>query len=640
VEDTTIATVDAAGHVLAVANGATRLLAVAEGDTVVINVRIAQRPVRVAASPDTLRFAALGDLQTVGGVALDSLGSPVSGGVTSVVVADSAVVEASDSVTLRARGNGVSTATLTVAGVTGDVVVVVDQVATSLTVAVTFGQPVVTLPAGAAFPLTCEALDRNGFPIARGVALVGSVRGTVTGAECGDARVQRSGYDTLVFAMGGVQARVPVIVATSGDSVGVIAAAQPLTTVERERFVGEDLSHPSILALRPLVQAILADYGSPTTNLGRARALRDWLARTAIHPHPPFHQDTSTSNIAVLPSGKTWADVNNLIIHTYQDSMVTASNTYWWAVGYDGYAMLDRLLGTLDPATGLRADDGMMVHVEGARYRIRSIESYHFPMCTFQAIMLNALWAAAGLHGMQISTLNHDPAAVFIPELGRWVYEDPTFNEEYLLDGAGDPLSPDQILALSSTGQASRLRATKGVHPGSDPQTYIADHTYITEHPDGMVIMGSQLNSRVVGIGGWPTRLVQIDVPRLAEESPYNNTLSYPRVSAQDAFPTLGPTIAEVRSVDSVFVVQLSSTFPSHERFQRRIGDGVWEDVSSSNVLPVGASRVAFRSVDSTGNASASALLDVWVPREEAFVSSAPSGSVREQALFFVQPLQ
>ena len=67
--------------------------------------------------------------------------------------------------------------------------------------------------------------------------------------------------------------------------------------------------------------------------------------------------------------------------------------------------MLDRLLGTLDPATGLRADDGMMVQVEGARYRIRDLQSYRYPICTFQTIMLNALWAAAGLHGMLLSTM-------------------------------------------------------------------------------------------------------------------------------------------------------------------------------------------------------------------------------------------
>ncbi len=638
VEDTTVAAVDGAGQVRAVANGATRLLAVADGDTAVINLRIAQRAVRAVASPDTIRFDALGDVRTVSGVALDSLGSPVVDDVSGLIVADTTIVDAPDSVTLRARGNGVSTASLTVAGVPGDVVVVVDQVATSLTVGVAFAQPVVTLPVGATFPLACQASDRNGFVIAREPAFVGSVRGTVTGGGCADAVVQHSGYDTLSFAMGAAQARVPVIVATAPDSVGVLAAALPLTTVERERFVGEDLANPSILALRPLVQEILAEYGSPTSNLDRARALRDWVARTAVHPHAPLHPDGSTSNLAVLPPGKTWADVNALYYRTYPDSLFDANNAYWWGVGYDGYAMLDRLLGTLDPTTGLRADDGMMVHVTGARYQIRDLQSYRYPICTFQAIMLSTLWAAAGLHGMLISTLGHDPAAVFIPELGRWVYEDPTFNEEYLLDGSGDPLSADDLLTLTTMGQVSRLRAAKGIRPRFDTETYIDADSYITEHPEGIVIIGSQLNNRVVGIGGWPSRQVQIDVPRLAEYSPFNEPLAYPPVTAEVAFPTLGPIIEGIQVEDSVYVVHLSSTFPNHEHFERRLGAGTWEWVAAVDVLPVGQGRVEYRSVDAVGNFSAAAVLDVWLPRAEGFLESGVPGSVRTQALYYVSP--
>ena len=51
-----------------------------------------------------------------------------------------------------------------------------------------------------------------------------------------------------------------------------------------------------------------------------------------------------------------------------------------------------------------------MVNVEGARYRIRDIATYRYVLCSYQDIMLNTLWAAAGLHGMLISTVGHDPA--------------------------------------------------------------------------------------------------------------------------------------------------------------------------------------------------------------------------------------
>jgi hypothetical protein len=296
--------------------------------------------------------------------------------------------------------------------------------------------------------------------------------------------------------------------------------------------------------------------------------------------------------------------------------------------------MLDRLLGTLDPVTGTRADDGMMVHVAGARYRIRDIQSYHYTLCSFQAIIANALWAAAGLQGMRAATLDHDPAVVFIPELGRWVYEDPTFNEEYLLDGTGEPLSPTDLLTLSTNGQADRLKPTKSTGPSFDPQVYVDYWTYMKAgHPDGMVIMGGQLYNRVVGQLNWSTRYVQIDVPRLATApSPYSDPLVYDRVSANQAFPLLGVAVQQLTVEDSVFVATLASTFPSHDHFERRTNAGPWQRVASLDVLPVGACRVEYRSVDELGDVSATAVLDVWAPRAEGFLQGGAPGGTRTRA--------
>jgi hypothetical protein len=416
----------------------------------------------------------------------------------------------------------------------------------------------------------------------------------------------------------------------------VLAVAQPLTTVPRDLYIGEDLTNPLVLALRPLVNDILVEYGNPTTNLDRARALRDWLARTAIHPYAPLHPDASTANLSVLPQGKTWADANAAAYAKINDD-----TQFWGSVGMNGYAMLDRLLGTLDPTTGLRADDGMMVSVGGARYQIRDLDLYRYAICSYQAVMLNALWAAAGLQGMLISTVGHDPAAVFIPELGRWVYEDPTFNEEYQLDGTGDPLSPTDVLTLSLAGQASRLHATKSNGPSFDPQVYIPVETYLSEgHPSGMVVMGSQLNNHVVGIVGpfeWPILDVQIEVPTLAGEPPFNDAVTYAPVSMQDAFPTLGVAVQAMQVQDSVYVIQLGSTFPNYQNsqtFQRRLNGGAWTSVGAVDVLPVGQCRVEYRVVDALGNKGGSAVLDLWLPRGAGFIQSSVPGSVRGQTQY------
>src|SRR5438876_9466595 len=126
-------------------------------------------------------------------------------------------------------------------------------------------------------------------------------------------------------------------------------------------------------AIRPHVADILAAYVNPTNNLERARAIRDLVARTAITLDRAIHPDGSTRNLSVLPPGKTWADVNRV----YSSDKWYQDRIYWDQQLYEGNLMLNRLLGTLDPSTGLRASDGMMEHVAGARYRIRDIQSYH-----------------------------------------------------------------------------------------------------------------------------------------------------------------------------------------------------------------------------------------------------------------------
>jgi hypothetical protein len=296
--------------------------------------------------------------------------------------------------------------------------------------------------------------------------------------------------------------------------------------------------------------------------------------------------------------------------------------------------MLDRLLGTLDMATGLRADDGLMEHVSGARYRIRDVAAYRYALCTFQSIIAQTLWAAAGLHGLRAATIDHDAAAVFIPESGRWVWEDPTFNDEYLLDGQGEPLSPTDLLTISTSGQSYRLRPTKMAGPTFDPEPYVATWSYLKAgHPEGMLIMGSQLFRNVVGVTGWSGRYVQIDVASL-DDAPaiYRDTVSYSRATATDAFPTLGVVVGHAQQVDSVLVLTLASTLPGHAYFERRISGGAWAPVGETDILPIGACRVSYRSIDAVGGISATATIDVWMPRAPDFMSRGSAEGRRQDA--------
>jgi len=99
-------------------------------------------------------------------------------------------------------------------------------------------------------------------------------------------------------------------------------------------------------------------------------------------------------------------------------------------------------------------------------------------------------------------------------------------------------------------------------------------------------------------------------VPALATApAPLNNPLVFIPVSETDAFPRLGVVVQDVGSDDSVHIVHLASTFPGHQRFERRIEGQTWTSVTDVDVLPVGVCRVEYRSVDAVGSLSASAVL-------------------------------
>ena len=227
-----VATVDSSGNIRAIANGTT-LVAAAHGSQVaVVGVRVAQRPVRVSASIDTLRFVALGETRAVSAVASDSLGSPVPGGVTGVLVTDTSVAQPVDSVTVRARRNGITSAGFRVAGLSGQVTVVVNQVPTSLTVSPETVKAVV----GDSFRLSTAAFDKLSNPINNVSVTWGVVDGSVsTVAGNGMAHAVSVGTTAVTARLGQLQASATVQVFASRTGLPSVL----LTSQQLQLLVGD-----------------------------------------------------------------------------------------------------------------------------------------------------------------------------------------------------------------------------------------------------------------------------------------------------------------------------------------------------------------------------------------------------------------
>jgi len=284
--DSSVATVDSLGQVRAVGNGETRVTASTEGYTLTMHVRIAQRAVRVSVPDDTVRFQSLNDTMRLTAIGVDSLGSPVPGNITSVTLGDTTIADMLDPLTLRARRNGVTTASVTVVGISRSVGVVVDQVAASMQVAVTGGQPIVTLSAGARAPISCVALDRNGAPIDGFAPDLNTTAGTVTG-RCGSATITRSGVDTIHIGSGAIGANVAIAVAVTPH----------VSSLGGDLIELDSFPYPGNLAWAPTAQAdgrgnivlYFAAYSPQRDSSGYTRAdLHRAVSSDGIH----FHYDT------------------------------------------------------------------------------------------------------------------------------------------------------------------------------------------------------------------------------------------------------------------------------------------------------------------------------------------------------------
>ncbi len=404
----------------------------------------------------------------------------------------------------------------------------------------------------------------------------------------------------------------------SDTSVRVLHSASPLTSVDRNRYLPGDVNDPRLDQIRPLVREILRDYGNPTSEWNQVRALRDWVARTAVHPYVPFHPDGSVANIAVLPTGLVWADFNASI-----GARETQDAQFWLRRHYDGFAMLDTLLGTYNSATSGRNDDGLLRHLDGARYQMRSLESFRSVYCSYQGVMLRTLLLSKGLHGIALMLTDHESNAVFLPSMAKWVYLDPTFNESFHLNGLGLPLSPLELFDLRLAGEQFAATRRRGLTPLWDDRRYIARlldprATYFGNNPSGMPVLGVVLNSfdawkKDQWGGYYDQRLAMLDTPEVDNFWPFSRRDAYARLTRDEAFPHLGIQVNVSRPTMDSVVVQLQSNQPQAVALQRKVNGGAWtgvggEDDISLLAVPLGT-VVYYRSLDVRGNPSAVAEL-------------------------------
>ena len=93
----------------------------------------------------------------------------------------------------------------------------VKQVAASVTAALVYDKPIVTLPEGARLPVECRAFDHNAFEISSPLTVVRPSRGGVNGRTCDGLFVNRSGLDTLNVTVDTASEKLPITIAVQAN---------------------------------------------------------------------------------------------------------------------------------------------------------------------------------------------------------------------------------------------------------------------------------------------------------------------------------------------------------------------------------------------------------------------------------------
>ena len=210
-----VATVDAAGLVTAVGNGAATITATSGQATGTASVIVAQEPAAVVVAPESVTLTAIEDTAMFTAEVQDANGNAIADAIMDWASDDEAVATVDLDGLVTAAGNGTATITATSAGLSGSATVTVQQEAAAVSVA---PDSVHLVAIGATAQLTAEVADANENTIADAAV-------TWVSADEAVATVDAAGLVTAV-ADGAT-----TVTATSGDasaSAAVTVLAEPM----------------------------------------------------------------------------------------------------------------------------------------------------------------------------------------------------------------------------------------------------------------------------------------------------------------------------------------------------------------------------------------------------------------------------
>jgi len=213
--DASVAAVDAAGVVTAVANGSATVTATAGSASGTAAVTVAQMVSSVAVSPPSATLGALGDTLRLSAEALDAKGGAIADAVFTWTSGEPSVAAVDALGLVMAADNGTATITATTGSVPGTAAVTVQQVVGTVTV----WPPADTIFRGDTLRITAQAVDGNGHVVDAALFIWSSSNPLI-------ARVDRSGL------VEGLREGTATVTAASGAAAGI--SELTVTSADRE----------------------------------------------------------------------------------------------------------------------------------------------------------------------------------------------------------------------------------------------------------------------------------------------------------------------------------------------------------------------------------------------------------------------